>query len=271
MNKRRLARYKSINPFVSGGHTRQEMARHVLTYLVRRALGIFRYPGAYDLELDGRHFRDLSPSALAGAVNDIRRIYDHTQGQMLAIAPTISLVRGVSGREASVIASLLDEVAEEAIPVHFQSLTFFNHVFGPFSKPIEFRCDCPVSWVWASAYTLTDLELRGTDEEVIVACQSETGTLNVPKSAFQLRTHFEKIEPLRRDRLREPSLVPGGLPVAISALLQDGFEPDDFERLAARYVPGAWEARLSQLGRFLDERLSASGTPKIRFQRRRMH
>ncbi|MNR06036.1 hypothetical protein D3C85_1220940 [compost metagenome] len=223
---------------------------------MRRALGIFRIPGAYDLALKSEHFAKLSIEEIERACKDIRRIYDHSQSEMLRHAKTIELVRGIDGIEASVCKNLLDEIPDAEIPYYFQTVTFFNHVCGGFSRNISIRIDCPVEWVWASVYTLKDLELPGSDEEVMVVCQSLDGVLKVPKANFTITPSFRPLEPLSNVR-NYNKRTPNRLPEVISALMHDGFEPDKYSGHTASYKPGDWESRLARLGRKLDSLRSA--------------
>jgi len=255
-NKRRTKRYSKINPITSGGHGRSSEARHVLSFLLRRALGVFRIPGAYDVALKSDYFSNLSIEEIEGACKDIRRIYDHTQVEMSRHGRTIELVRGIGGLEASVCKSLLDEIQDVEIPYYFQSVTFFNHLGGAFSRNINVKIDCPVEWVWASIYTLKDLELPGSDEEVMVVCQSLDGVLKVPKENFIITPSFQSLEPLPNMRGYNKRM-PDHLPEVISALMQDGFEPDKYSGHTASYTPGDWESRFARLGRKLDSLRSA--------------
>lgn len=250
-NQRLTKRYSHIDPITGKGHERGSEARQILTFLLRRALGIFRIPGAYDLALKSEHFAKLSIEEIEGACKDIRRIYDHSQSEMLRQAKTIELVRGVGGIEASVCKKLLDEIPDSEIPYFFQTLTFFNHVGGGFSRDITIRIECPVEWVWASVYTLKDLELPGTDEEVMVVCQSLDGVLKVPKASFTITPSSSPLEPLPNVR-NHSKRIPSCLPEVISTLMEDGFEPDKYSGHTVSYEPGGWEYRLARLGRKLD-------------------
>ncbi|HEK1691836.1 TPA: hypothetical protein SMR48_004969 [Pseudomonas putida] len=250
-NKRGTKKYKGINPIIANGHGRLSEARQILTFLMRRALGIFRIPGTYDLPLMSEYFANLSIAEIDGACKDIKRIYDHSQSQMCRFDSTINLVRGIGGLEASACKKLLDEIPGAEIPFYFQSITFFNHVCGGFSRNISLNIDCPVEWVWASAYTLKDLELPGSDEEVMVVCRALDGVLNVPKQNFQITPSPQPLEPLPLLRGYSKK-TPKRLPEALSFLMQEGFEPNKYAGHAASYRPGKWEARLARLGRRVD-------------------
>lgn len=253
-NKKRTDKYKHINPITSGGHDRDSFARQVLSFLLRRALGIIRIPGTYDIALRSEHFASLTIAEIDNACNEVKRIYDHTQSEMHRHASTIKLVRGIAGLEADVCAKLLDDVAGPDIHFYFQTITFFNHVLGAFSRQIKVSIDCPVSWIWASAYTLRDLELPGSDEEFMVVCQSADGTMSVPKSNFHITPSTHPINRVISRSHGGPRKSRDGLHAAISALMQEGFEPDDYERSIARYKFGKWESKLMLIGRKLDER-----------------
>ncbi|HBO3329425.1 TPA: hypothetical protein ACRNQ3_005980 [Pseudomonas aeruginosa] len=255
-NKRRTERYKDINPITSGGHARGFEARQILTFLVRRALGIFRIPGAYDLPLKGEHFKDLSIEEIEGACQDIKRLYDHTQAEMLKFGNIIKLVRGVSGVEASVCADLLKNIPGAQIPYFFQTITFFNHLSGAYVRNFSITIDCPISWVWVSAYTVRDLEIAGgSDEEFMVVCQSLDGSIMVPKKNFVYTPSANVLAPLVNVSQRKKEL-PNRLPEVISALTQDGFEPDKYSGLTASYKHGVWESRLARIGSKVDRLLS---------------
>jgi hypothetical protein len=233
-----------------------------LTFLLRRALGVFRIPGAYDLALDSEKFAKLSIQEIEGACQDIRRIYKHTQAEMLCHGQTIELVRGIGGVEASACKKLLDEISAAEIPYYFQTLNFFNHKCGAFSRNITVEINCPVDWVWASIYTLKDLELPGTDEEVMVVCQALDGVLMVPKVNFKVTPSVHELEPLPQIKNHRKS-VPNQLPEALSALMHHGFEPDKYTGHTASYEPGSWESRLARLGRKLDSLRSARHQSKV--------
>lgn len=64
--------------FLASGHGRHDAARHILCYVVRRALGIVRLPGSYDLVLNNGFFQHLKPEQLEAAVGEAKRIYAHT-------------------------------------------------------------------------------------------------------------------------------------------------------------------------------------------------
>lgn len=255
-NKRRTERYKHINPITSGGHGRGLVARQVLTFLVRRALGIFRIPGAYDLALKSEHFKSLTIEEIEGACKDIKRIYEHTQAEMLKFGNTIRLVRGVSGVEASVCAELLKDIPGAQIPYFFQTITFFNHLSGAYAGNFSITIDCPISWVWVSAYTVKDLEIEsGSDEEFMVVCQSLDGSIMVPKGNFVYTPSAKVLEPVVNVSQRKKEL-PNRLPEVISALTQDGFEPDKYSGITATFKQGTWESRLAQIGSRADRLLS---------------
>lgn len=264
-NRRHTKRYSHINPITSGGHERYSEAKQILTFLLRRALGIFRIPGAYDLALNSDHFAKLSIQEIEGACKDIRRIYDHSQSEMLRYGRTIELVRGIGGIEASACKKLIDEISGVDIPYYFQTVTFFNHICGGFSRNINVKIDCPVEWVWASIYTLKDLELPGSDEEVMVVCQALDGVLKVPKGNFTITPSIHPLETLPNVRNYNKS-IPNQLPEVLSALMQDGFEPDKYSGHTASYEPGNWEGRLARLGRKLDSFRSTRHRSAIRIR-----
>lgn len=145
------------------------------------------------------------------------------------------------------------EYTNESIPYFFQTLNFFNHVTGEHSKQISVRVDCPVNWVWASAYTLKELELVGSCEEFIVVCRSIDGLLNVPKKNFTITPHFHPIEtisvPYRGSHFKGKDCE------IISALtVGEAFEPDNSRHTFAHYLQGKWERRLSSIARRFDRK-----------------
>lgn len=264
-NRRHIERYSHINPITSGGHERFSEARQILSFLLRCALGVFRIPGAYDLALNKEHFAKLSIQEVEAACIDIRRIYDHTQSQMQSYGQTIELVRGVGGIEASACKKLIDDIPGLEIPYYFQTVTFFNHVCGGFSRSINVKIDCPVDWVWASVYTLKDLELPGSDEEVMVVCKALDGVLKVPKSNFTITPSIHPLEIFSNLKDYNKNM-PNQLPEVLSALMQDGFEPDKYTGHTASYEPGSWEERLARLGRKLDSFRSIQHRGAIRIK-----
>jgi hypothetical protein len=254
VNNRRIPKYSDINPIVYNGHFRYMLSRQVLSYLFRLGLGVVRRPGTYDINMDCKIFERFSNDELLSAAEDVRRINEHTISQMKQhFDITVPLVRGIGGIEAAVCARLLNDYPNEKIPYFFQSLNFFNHVSGAFSREMRIDIDCPVEWIWASAYTLKDLELIGSCEEFIVVCRSIDGLLNIPKANFSITTHIHPIEsvsvPYRGSHFKR------GNEDIISALtVGEVFEPDNSNYSFSHYQQGKWEKMLSSIGRWLDKR-----------------
>jgi len=270
VNKLQTEKYRSIVPVVANGHGRGFPAKHVLSYLVRRALRIVRRPGTYDLRLESKHFQSFSTDELEEAALEVTRIYEHTQAEMSKYLSqqTIALSRGIDGLEASVYAKLFEEVKEDIIPYYFQTLTFFNHLFTPFRRAIEFKIDCPLEWVWASAYTVKELELPGADEEFLVTCPLPCPVMHVPRQQFTINS---KVAPIDRMTSGSTKYLPDSLPEALSALMQEGFEPDDWERPFARYNFGRWEERLMALGRWFDSKAAPHRRNSVRIRSKSAH
>lgn len=255
VNNRRIPKYANINPVVSNGHLQYFEARQVLSYLFRLGLGVVRRPGAYDIRMDSKIFDRFSNEELLNAAKDVKRIADHTLSQLAAhFHPTIPLVRGIAGDEAAVCARLLKEYSSESIPYFFQTLNFFNHVTGAHSRQINLRIDCPIEWIWASAYTLKDLELAtGSCEEFIVVCRSIDGVLNVPKENFTITTCIHPIETISLPY--RGSYFKGKDCEIISALtVGEVFEPDNSRHSVSHYHQGRWEKRFAAAGRILDRK-----------------
>lgn len=270
-NRWRVEKYRSITPITATGHLQHSASRQILSYLARVGLGITRRPGYHDIKLLSQAFCDISNAELDAAAADVARIYEHTQAQISPLMKSVQLVRGVDGIEAAVCAKLLEETEDETIDIYFQTVAFFNHVCGPFSRQINMTIDCPSSWIWASAYTLRDLELPGQDEEFIVVCRSPDGMMEVPRANFEYTSSFHPI-----DRVVEPRGLPRGFAgrkfhPAISALMLEGFEPDDYDRPIACYTPGRWEDRLASIGRWLDMRRAELFRNRIIFRRKASH
>jgi len=263
VNKRRINKYKNINPIVYNGHGQNCQARQVLSYLMRKGLGIVRRPGTYDIVLNSSHFEYISNNELHGAVKDIQRIYSHTQKEMKKHAHEINLVRGIDGIEASVCAKLLEEIDGDRISYYFQTITFFNHLCSAFNRQLKISIDCPIDWVWASAYTLKDLELPGDDEEFIVVCQSDDGTMEIPKKNIEYTNSIFRIERVIDTKFHNTKYPPKHFHQAISALIAEGFEPDNFERYIAHYKEGRFEKKMMIFGRWLDSKLSEFNKCKI--------
>lgn len=270
VNKLQTVKYRSIVPIVANGHGRGFPAKHVLSYLVRRALRIVRRPGTYDMRLESKQFQPFGTDELEEAALEVARIYEHTQVEMLKCfgQKTIFLSRGIDGLEASVYAKLLEEVKEGTIPYYFQTITFFNHIFTPFRRAIEFTIDCPLDWVWASAYTVKELELPGADEEFLVTCPLPCPVMYVPRPQFTVNS---KVIPIDRVAYGGTKHLPDSLPEAMSALMQEGFEPDDWERNFARYHFGRWEERLMELGRWLDSKSAKYTRNSVVIKRKPAH
>jgi hypothetical protein len=255
VNKRGAPKYSDINPIVYGGHNQGFPARQVLSYLFRLGLGVVRRPGAYDIRMDCKHFARFSNEELIAAAEDVRRINEHTFSELKAhYRVAVPLVRGIGGVEAAVCARLLDECTNDLIPYFFQTLNFFNHVNGAHRSQIEIRVDCPVDWIWASAYTLKELELPGGScEEFIVVCRSIDGVLNIPKENFTITPCDHRIEdisvPYRGSHFKAKDC-------ALNSALTVGevFEPDNASHTFSHYNQGKWERRFAAIGRKLDQK-----------------
>jgi hypothetical protein len=261
-------KFGHITSLIASGHDEWSPARQIFSYLIRRALKIVRQPGTYDIKLIGKCFDGLSEDDIEAAVKDVERIYKHTQIEMSQYGDSFSLVRGIGGIEAEVSHELLNAIQGKDIHFYFRTITFFNHQMSPFSRDMVVNIDCPVEWIWASAYTLKELELPGSDEEFIVACQSPNGMMIVPKSNFSITT---KTPITFNNTLRHPqkssSYRGDGLHQALSALMEEGFEPDDYERAIIRHEPGDWEKRCMKIGQWLDEKIGNDWQKKRIFVR----
>lgn len=257
--------------FLTNGHGRSAPARQALCYIVRQALGIVRMPNTYDVTIRANLFDNIDPSDLDSAVEDARRIYEFTQAEMKRVwaDETITLKRGLRDKEAGVARALFNELGSEAqtVPLYFNSLTFFNYVSGAFMGPLTVSVPCPIEWVWASQYTLADLEQGQSCEEFIVACLDPRATLELPPSAFEWFDSWMGLPEIRitgiggysgtldnrRDRISQ----------ALSHLIQEGLEPTSAIPLGLKYNVGKWEGRFTRLasklillGNWLDQRLS---------------
>lgn len=249
-------KFKHITSLIASGHDECAPARQIFSYLIRRALKIVRLPGTYDIKLIGKCFNGLSAGDIEAAIKDVERIYKHTQDEMLQYGRSFRLVRGIGGIEAEVSNELLNAINGEDIHYYFRTITFFNHQKPPFSRDLVVAIDCPVEWIWASAYTLKELELPGSDEEFIVACQSPNGMMQVPKSNFSILIQTP-INSVSRNQFKSSSYRGEELHQALSALMEEGFEPDDYERAIVRYEPGDWEKRCTKLGKWLDQKIGS--------------
>ncbi|WP_429228442.1 hypothetical protein [Aeromonas veronii] len=263
VNKRQTSKYKNISPLLYNGHGQHCQARQVLSYLMRKGLGVVRRPGTYDIELNSLHFNSFTNDELNGAVKDIQRIYSHTQREMKKHAHEINLVRGIDGIEASVCAKLIDESYGDKINYYFQTITFFNHVCSAFHRQLKISINCPVDWVWASIYTLKDLELPGDDEEFIIICKSDDGTIEIPKKNIERTASIFEIDKVIEPKYNNTKYPPKHLHQAISALMVEGFEPDNFERYISQYKEGLFEKKMMTFGRWLDSKLSEFNKSKI--------
>lgn len=268
VNKRRIDKYKHIDPIVYNGHGQKHQARQVLSYLMRKGLGIVRRPGTYDIAFNSSHFDSFTNDELNGAVKDIQRIYSHTQKEMKKHATEIKLVRGIDGIEASVCAKLIKEIKDEKISYYFQTITFFNHVCSAFQRELKISINCPIDWVWASIYTLKDLELPGDDEEFIVVCKSDDGTMDIPKKNIEPPTRISSINRVIDTTYHNTKYPPKHFHQAISALMVEGFEPDNYDRYMAQYRRGRFEEKMMILGRWLDSKLSDLNKNKILIERK---
>jgi hypothetical protein len=266
VNKRRTQKYKHINPITNGGYGANDQSRQVLSYLMRRALKIVRRPGTYDIELKSIWFVGLSNHELDEAAQDVRRIYDHTQSELAKLGESFQLVRGIDGPEASVCAKLIDEMEGDHIDFYFRTVTFFNHICSPFSRQMNVSIDCPASWIWASAYTLKELERPGSDEEFIVACQASDGMMRIPKTNFEITPSVFQIG--RVIELYGNPELHEGLHRSLSVLVQEGLEPDDYMKYSVKYAAGKWEERFMNFGRWLDTKFNGPRTNRIFLDRK---
>jgi hypothetical protein len=259
---------------LNGGHARNSEARQILSYLMRKSLSIVRLPGTYDIVLESKHFDWLTQNELESACQDIHRIYLHTQSEMMKLGnTTIELVRGIKNLEATVCIKLLEEIDDENIFYYFQTITFFNHLAGAYHADVELKINCPLNWIWASAYTLKDVD-TACDEEFMVICQSYDGVLEVPKSNFQIFSKQHSIDQII-PQYGQTKYVRRGLHQALSALMIEGFEPDNYERtLVDKYMPGKWEKRMTSFGLWLDNKFADEYNifrNKIKLSNKKMH
>lgn len=231
--------------FLASGHGRGSPTRQILSYIIRRALGIVRLPGTYDVRMRQSHFEHLDPEQLEAAVVEAKRIHEHTQAELKRVwgQSTLPLVRGTRYEESAAIRYLLDKLDGETIPFYLSTLTFFNHLGGAFNGDFCVRMHCPVEWIWASEYTLKMLDNGGTCEEFIVACTTPDGLIELPRSAFETRITPHPHEPLKVNGFAEPKSRRDIVGHALAELVHEGFEPDDWLHYTLKYSPGNWEYR----------------------------
>ena len=240
---------------LANGHGRNDAARHILCFIIRKALGIVRLPGSYDLQLRGHFFKDLDSSALENAVTEARRIYRHTQNELQRVwgQNTIPLVRGTRDLESSAIDYLLNKLEGDTVPLYLNTLTFFNHEARPFVGDFTVSLDCPVEWVWANEYTVELVKQGGTCEEFIVACTDPSGMIEVPRDAFKRHLTSSPFTPLQVTGYLGTETRRELIGHALAELVHDGLEPDDTLRYSLEYAPGKWERRAKKWGKRLIE------------------
>lgn len=192
VNKKRGI-YPRINPVTSGGHSRSSDARHILTYILASALNLHRRPGALDLELDRKRFERFSDQALEDAIADARRIYLHGQAEMGKVNTSMHLRRGLREPESSV-AYTLARNTNFPIRLPFQTFAFFNHARSPFLGDAVLSIDAPIKWIWASEYTLRDLRISSTDEEIILVIDSLDGCVELQEDQLSFRPTARELE-----------------------------------------------------------------------------
>ncbi|MEQ9223788.1 MAG: hypothetical protein RJQ08_11725 [Salinisphaeraceae bacterium] len=265
-----------LNGVLHGGHLREgrgSEARQLLSYILRSALGVVRLPGTLDIPFDRAVFDHFSRNDLHGAIKDAKRIYEHTQAQLLGVNKAkrdarITLRRGLRPPEGPVADAIKQSLCPDGTgewPYYFNSLTFFNADKVEFVGSHKLVIDVPVTWIWACCYTVSDLDYGDrTDEEFLVVCRSSRGALKVPASTLQ-----RQVEPgggsgqLHDWTPLDPMTVSGNrkdrrlaLAQALSQLTQSGLDPetggDSWFRPVCQYRPGGWESRLSAIGRRLD-------------------
>lgn len=238
----KLRKYPLLNPVTSGGHTRSDEARHLLTYVLASALGIHRKPCCVDLVLNPKIFYKYSSSSLEGAVADARRIYEHGQQQMALVSSTMRLRRGLREPESSV-AYTLAKRTDFPINLPFQTFAFFNHMKSPFRGEATLELDAPIKWVWASEYTLSDLKISSTDEEVIVVVDSLDGCVPIAQSQLKFQSNAKEIMITDRDNVARECL--GHLFCG--------------ERVGRSVAIKYTEGRFESIGRKIDHMLQRSG------------
>ncbi len=239
-NKKRI--YPTINPITSGGHGRPYQAKHLLTFILRSALGIYRLPGHDDIVLDPAFFTEFSDAEIYSAICDARRIYEFTQKEMRKINHAVYLTRGLRHPESSVAFTLASKLN---FPLHlpFQTFAFFNHITEPFDGDAILRIDAPIEWVWASEYTLSDLKISQVDEEFIIVVDSLDGCIDIPLTSISFSSFAEEIE------------INADNSVYLECLGKLFCGEKTFRDVATNYEPGLFEG----IGRKIDRRLLKSG------------
>ena len=203
VNKRRI--YPQMNPVTSGGHSRSSDARHILTYVLASALNLHRRPGALDLDLDRSRFESFSDQALEDAITDAKRIYVHGQKEMAKVGTSMHLRRGLREPESSV-AYTLAQNTKFPIRLPFQTFAFFNHLKSPFYGEAILNIDAPIKWIWASEYTLTDLQISSTDEEIIVVIDSLDGCMPLQENQIIFESGARELEITNRQEVSRECL-----------------------------------------------------------------
>lgn len=245
-----------ITKFLGSSHSMNDETRQILSVLTKIALNLHRLPGTSDIRVDDDLLEDIPMCDLEEAITEIKRIYQHTQLEMTKVlrSDTITLHRGIKGIEASVLYQLLNEVTRDQITYYFQTLAFFNHEKSVHPGPIKLSLECPIEWIWASGYTVKEL-YHCTDEEFIVAANSLTGCMTIPKSAIEVRDipELDEIDIRLANRLRK---LPYGIDQAISVLCHKTLkDPSRVFNVETCYTPGSLEKCFSGLGRNLDKLL----------------
>ncbi|MEH0862195.1 hypothetical protein [Halobacteriovorax sp. DPLXC-1] len=181
--------------FINNGHGRESEERHILSYLIKKALNIHRLPGYNDLVIIPQFFERFTTLEIKEATNEIKRIYNFTQEQLRIInneTTVIKLRRGISDIEANVIYSYLNahkELDIQNVPYFFQTIQCFNCIPSPFQRDISLNIDCPLDWIWACGYTLPEIApANHIDDEFLVTSLDDKGILNVPISRIKINS-----------------------------------------------------------------------------------
>lgn len=252
----------------NSGHGRKDAERQILSYIVRQALKIVRLPYRYEFLVDIEHFRPISMNDLTAAVDEAVRIYNHTQEHYKNEKNmTISLRRGLSYIEAAAFMRLFEiakNQGKDSIDYFFSTIIFFNYLTSPFAREVKITIDCPVSWIWCSAYTVEELRRNSPDDEFWVACLDPMGTLKVPLNKITIHgddfREVHKSYPEISYILKENEYE-----LVLSNLTKTGLKIiNKTNRAELLYSPGSIENLMATFGRWLDRLLGQHGHFKIK-------
>jgi len=174
----------NINPLNCMGHSMGALARTYVSYLIQNIFNIHRYPCCHettrysDSRKINEFFDDLEEKNYLEHLNELNRIYKHTQMQLLKISNTVRVRRGVKEPFVSIIACAVKYAIENGIDeVEVPCNTFDFYALAPacgFSDGVSFYRDIDIADILLCHQTVNGF--HETDSDVLVINRSPRGT-----------------------------------------------------------------------------------------------